>query len=79
MSNCESPTDGMSRGGGRDGSGSANKKRTGAGSSGAQGGMSGALVKGNKPRLKTMGSSSSVEGGNSSSGFISRGKCFFLH
>lgn len=39
-------------------------------------------AKGTKPRLKTMGSSSSVEGcGNNSSGFISRGEsffCFFL-
>lgn len=36
-------------------------------------------AKGTKPRLKTMGSSSSVEGcGNNSSGFISRGESFFL-
>lgn len=37
----------------------------------------GAGAKGTKPRLKTMGSSSSVEGcGNNSSGFISRGESF---
>lgn len=62
---CESPTDTLNRGPGVL-NGIGKKHRAGGG------------AKGTKPRLKQMGSSSSVEGGNNSSGFISRGNIHVL-